>query len=78
MTIETTTAYATEGSDAVFKLTRTGETTDALTVSLATIENRFDAGWLTTEERNIRCRRFRDGTAESPPTATARSRTTAR
>ena len=38
VTIEAASAYVTEGSDAAFKLTRTGETTDALTVALSTAE----------------------------------------
>ena len=38
VTIEAGSAYVTEGSDAAFKLTRTGETTDALTVALSTAE----------------------------------------
>ena len=38
VTIEAASAYVTEGSDAAFKLTRTGETTDALTVTLSTAE----------------------------------------
>ena len=38
VTIEAGSAYVTEGSDAAFKLTRTGETTDALTVTLSTAE----------------------------------------
>ena len=38
VTIEADSAYVTEGSDAVFKLTRTGETTDALTVALTAAE----------------------------------------
>ena len=38
MTIEADSAYVTEGSDAGFKLTRTGETTDALTVALTAAE----------------------------------------
>ena len=38
VTIEAAAAHVTEGSDAAFKLTRTGETTDALTVALSTAE----------------------------------------
>ena len=38
VTIESTTPYATEGSDAIFKLARTGETTEALTVPVSTTE----------------------------------------
>ena len=38
VTVEATTPYATEGSDAVFKLTRSGETTEALSVSVSTTE----------------------------------------
>ncbi len=38
VTIEAASAYVTEGSDAAFNLTRTGETTDALTVALSTAE----------------------------------------
>ena len=38
VSIEATAPYATEGADAVFKLTRTGETTEALTVAVSTAE----------------------------------------
>ena len=38
VSVEATAPYTTEGSDAVFKLTRSGETTDALTVSVSTTE----------------------------------------
>ena len=37
--VEATAPYTTEGSDAIFKLTRSGETTEALSVSVATTES---------------------------------------
>ena len=63
VSVEATAPYTTEGSDAIFKLTRSGETTEALSVSVSTTETGAMLAGLERDQRLVRRRRKRSAAA---------------